>query len=72
MGALGGAALGAGLGSLLTSEEGDEGTNAVLGGGLGALGGGGLGAALGTGHGKELGRSAALGGYIANQVRSMA
>lgn len=71
IGAIGGGALGAGLGALSTSEEGDEGTNTALGGTLGAIGGGALGSALGAGRGKQVGQNVALGGYIANQVRNM-
>lgn len=71
LGALGGGALGAGLGALSTSEEGDEGTNAAIGGALGGIGGGALGAALGSGHGKELGRNAAVGSYIANRMKEL-
>ena len=70
-GALGGGALGASLGALSTSEEGDQGTNAAIGGVIGGFGGGALGAALGSGHGKELGRNAAVGSYIANQMRGL-
>ena len=50
LGAIGGGALGAGLGALSTSEEGDEATNTALGGTLGALGGGALGSAIGSGR----------------------
>lgn len=71
LGALGGGALGAGLGALSTSEDGDQETNTAIGGIVGGIGGGALGAALGSGHGKELGRNAAVGSYIANQMKGL-
>lgn len=68
LGAVGGAAIGAGLGHLYNSDQEDDDNNAVLGGALGGTALGALGAAVGGGHGKQIGQNQAVGGYIARQV----